>query len=86
MSPDQHPDVAHSPEPSTQSTTRPASPAYPAGSSATATLVVTALLVLTQLYAAIPLLAPIALARLGGAGASDRWARATGAKPEALRP
>ena len=57
--PDQHPDVAHSPEPSTQSTTRPASPAYPAGSSATATLVVTALLVLTQLYAAIPLLAPI---------------------------
>lgn len=57
--PDQHPDVAHSPEPSTQSTTRPASPAYPAGSSATATLVVTALLVLTQLYAAIPLLTPI---------------------------
>ena len=57
--PDQHPDVAHSPEPSAQSTTRPASPAYPAGSSATATLVVTALLVLTQLYAAIPLLAPI---------------------------
>ena len=54
--PDQHPDVAHSPEPSAQSTTRPA---YPAGSSATATLVVTALLVLTQLYAAIPLLAPI---------------------------
>ena len=54
--PDQHPDVAHSPEPSAQSTTRPASPA---GSSATATLVVTALLVLTQLYAAIPLLAPI---------------------------
>ena len=47
--PDQHPDVAHSPEPSAQSTTRPASPAYPAGSSATATLVVTALLVLTQL-------------------------------------
>ena len=57
--PDQHPDVAHSPEPSAQSTTRSASPAYPAGSSATATLVVTALLVLTQLYAAIPLLAPI---------------------------
>ena len=57
--PDQHPDVAHSPEPSTQSTTRPASPAYPAGSSTTAALVVTALLVLTQLYAAIPLLAPI---------------------------
>ena len=57
--PDQHPDVAHSPEPSVQSTTRPASPSYPAGSSATATLVVTALLVLTQLYAAIPLLAPI---------------------------
>ena len=57
--PDQHPDVAHSPEPSAQSTTRPASPSYPAGSSATATLVVTALLVLTQLYAAIPLLAPI---------------------------
>ena len=57
--PDQHPDVARSPEPSAQSTTRPASPAYPAGSSATATLVVTALLVLTQLYAAIPLLAPI---------------------------
>ena len=54
--PDQHPDVAHSPEPSAQSTTRSASPA---GSSATATLVVTALLVLTQLYAAIPLLAPI---------------------------
>ena len=54
--PDQHPDVAHSPEPSAQSTTRPASPA---GSSATATLVVTALLVLTQLYAAIPLLTPI---------------------------
>ena len=57
--PDQHPDVAHSPEPSAQSTTRSASPAYPAGSSATATLVVTALLVLTQLYAAIPLLTPI---------------------------
>ena len=54
--PDQHPDVTHSPEPSAQSTTRPASPT---GSSATATLVVTALLVLTQLYAAIPLLAPI---------------------------
>ena len=70
--PDQHPDVAHSPEPSAQSTTRSASPAYPAGSSATATLVVTALLVLTQLYAAIPLLAPIAPARLGGASASDR--------------
>ena len=31
-------------------------------------------------------IAPIALARLGGAGASDRWARATGAKPEALSP
>jgi len=57
--PDQHPDVAHSPEPSAQSTTRPASPAYPAGSSTTAALVVTALLVLTQLYAAIPLLTPI---------------------------
>ena len=56
---DLHPDVAHSPEPPAQSTTRPTSPAYPAGSSATATLVVTALLVLTQLYAAIPLLAPI---------------------------
>ena len=57
--PDQHPDVAHSPEPSAQSTTRPASPSYPAGSSTTAALVVTALLVLTQLYAAIPLLTPI---------------------------
>ena len=57
--PDQHPDVAHSPEPSARSTTRPASPAYPAGSSTTAALVVTALLVLTQLYAAIPLLTPI---------------------------
>ena len=57
--PDQHPDVAHSPEPSAQSTTRSTPPAYPAGSSATATLVVSALLVLTQLYAAIPLLAPI---------------------------
>ena len=56
---DLHPDVAHSPEPPAQSTTRSTSPAYPAGSSATATLVVTALLVLTQLYAAIPLLAPI---------------------------
>ena len=57
--PDQYPDVPHSPEPSTQSTTRSASPVYPAGSGATAALVVTALLVLTQLYAAIPLLAPI---------------------------
>ena len=57
--PDQHPDVARSPEPPAQSTTRSASPAYPAGSSATATLVVTALLVLAQLYAAIPLLTPI---------------------------
>ena len=56
---DLHPDVAHSSEPPAQSTTRSTSPAYPAGSSATATLVVTALLVLTQLYAAIPLLAPI---------------------------
>ena len=65
--PDQHPDVAHSPEPSAQSTTRPASPAYPAGSSATATLVVTALLVLTQLYAAIPLLAPISVDLHGNA-------------------
>ena len=62
--PDQHPDVAHSPEPSAQSTTRPA---YPAGSSATATLVVTALLVLTQLYAAIPLLAPISVDLHGNA-------------------
>ena len=57
--PDQHPDVTHSPESSTQSTTRSTSTAYPAGSGATAALVVTALLVLTQLYAAIPLLAPI---------------------------
>ena len=57
--PDQHPDVAHSPEPSARSTTRSASPTYPADSGATAALVVTALLVLTQLYAAIPLLAPI---------------------------
>ena len=57
--PDQHPDVARSPEPPAQSTTRSASPAYPAGSSATATLVVTALLVLAQLYAALPLLTPI---------------------------
>ena len=57
--PDQHPDVAHSPEPSAQSTTRSTSPTYPAGSGATAALVVTALLVLTQLYAAIPLLTPI---------------------------
>ncbi len=57
--PDQHPDVPHSPESSTQSTTRSASPVYPAGSGATAALVVTALLVLTQLYAAIPLLTPI---------------------------
>ena len=61
---DLHPDVAHSPEPSAQSTTRPASPA---GSSATATLVVTALLVLTQLYAAIPLLAPISVDLHGNA-------------------
>ena len=53
--PDQHPDVARSPEPSARST----SPTYPAGSGATAALVVTALLVLTQLYAAIPLLTPI---------------------------
>jgi len=59
MSPDQHPDVAHSPEPSSQSTARSTAPAHPAGSSTTATLVVTALLVLTQLYAAIPLLKPI---------------------------
>ena len=57
--PNQHPDVAHSPEPSSQSTTRSTSPAHPAGSSTTATLVVTALLVLTQLYAAIPLLRPV---------------------------
>lgn len=57
--PDQHPDVTHSPESSTQSTTHSTSTAYPAGSGATAALVVTALLVLTQLYAAIPLLAPI---------------------------
>ena len=62
--PDQHPDVTHSPEPSAQSTTRPASPT---GSSATATLVVTALLVLTQLYAAIPLLAPISVDLHGNA-------------------
>lgn len=62
--PDQHPDVTHSPEPSGQSTTRPASPT---GSSATATLVVTALLVLTQLYAAIPLLAPISVDLHGNA-------------------
>ena len=57
--PDQHPDVARSPEPSARSTTRAPSPTYPAGSGATAALVVTALLVLTQLYAAIPLLTPI---------------------------
>ena len=57
--PDQHPDVTHCPESSTQSTTHSTSTAYPAGSGATAALVVTALLVLTQLYAAIPLLAPI---------------------------
>ena len=57
--PDQHPDVARSPEPSARSTTRSTSPTYPAGSGATAALVVTALLVLTQLYAAIPLLTPI---------------------------
>ena len=59
MSPDQHPGVAHSPGPSSQSTARSTAPAHPAGSSTTATLVVTALLVLTQLYAAIPLLKPI---------------------------
>ena len=64
---DLHPDVAHSPEPPAQSTTRSTSPAYPAGSSATATLVVTALLVLTQLYAAIPLLAPISADLRGNA-------------------
>ena len=57
--PDQHPDVTHCPESSTQSTTHSTSTAYPAGSGTTAALVVTALLVLTQLYAAIPLLAPI---------------------------
>ena len=57
--PDQHPDVARSPEPSARSTTRAPSPTYPADSGATAALVVTALLVLTQLYAAIPLLTPI---------------------------
>ena len=65
--PDQHPDVAHSPEPSPQSTTRSASPAYPAGSSSTAALVVTALLVLTQLYAAIPLFTPISIDLHGNA-------------------
>ena len=64
---DLHPDVAHSSEPPAQSTTRSTSPAYPAGSSATATLVVTALLVLTQLYAAIPLLAPISADLRGNA-------------------
>ena len=63
MSPDQHPDVTHSPEPSSQST----APAHPAGSSTTATLVVTALLVLTQLYAAIPLLKPISAQLHGSA-------------------
>ena len=65
--PDQHPDVTHSPESSTQSTTRSTSTAYPAGSGATAALVVTALLVLTQLYAAIPLLAPISADLRGNA-------------------
>ena len=67
MSPDQHPDVAHSPEPSSQSTARSTAPAHPAGSSTTATLVVTALLVLTQLYAAIPLLKPISAQLHGSA-------------------
>ncbi|MDO4655699.1 hypothetical protein [Actinomyces sp.] len=56
---DLHRGVTHSPESSTQSTSRSTSTAYPAGSGATAALVVTALLVLTQLYAAIPLLTPI---------------------------
>ena len=67
MSPDQHPDVTHSPEPSSQSTARSTAPAHPAGSSTTATLVVTALLVLTQLYAAIPLLKPISAQLHGSA-------------------
>ena len=67
MSPDQHPDVAHPPEPSSQSTARSTAPAHPAGSSTTATLVVTALLVLTQLYAAIPLLKPISAQLHGSA-------------------
>ena len=67
MSPDQHPDVAHSPEPSSQSTARSTAPVHPAGSSTTATLVVTALLVLTQLYAAIPLLKPISAQLHGSA-------------------
>ena len=67
MSPDQHPDVAHSPEPSSQSTARSTAPAHPAGSSTTATLVVTALLVLTQLYAATPLLKPISAQLHGSA-------------------
>ena len=65
--PDQHPDVTHSPESSTQSTTHSTSTAYPAGSGATAALVVTALLVLTQLYAAIPLLTPISTDLRGSA-------------------
>ena len=68
--PDQHPDVTHSPESSTQSTTRSTSTAYPAGSGATAALVVTALLVLTQLYAAIPLLTPISTDLHGNATAA----------------
>ena len=67
MSPDQHPDVTHSPEPSSQSTARSTAPAHPAGSSTTAPLVVTALLVLTQLYAAIPLLKPISAQLHGSA-------------------
>lgn len=67
MSPDQHPGVAHSPGPSSQSTARSTAPAHPAGSSTTATLVVTALLVLTQLYAAIPLLKPISAQLHGSA-------------------
>ena len=65
--PDQHPDVTHCPESSTQSTTHSTSTAYPAGSGTTAALVVTALLVLTQLYAAIPLLAPISAGLHGNA-------------------
>ena len=65
--PDQHPDVARSPEPSARSTTQSTSPTYPAGSGATAALVVTALLVLTQLYAAIPLLTPISTDLRGSA-------------------
>lgn len=67
MSPDQHPDVTHSPGPSSQSTARSTAPAHPAGSSTIATLVVTALLVLTQLYAAIPLLKPISAQLHGSA-------------------